>query len=128
MVSTALIGWLPIAVSSLSITQSAPKKAAVATSDTSARVGSGDSIMLSSIWVATIVGLPYFWPRLIIRRWVTGTVSAMVSTARSPRATIIASAALPMSSMPSTAALVSTLATMWFTAGWLSSFSIARRL
>ena len=47
----------PLAVSSDNITLSAPRSTAVATSETSARVGSGMSVMLASICVATMVGL-----------------------------------------------------------------------
>jgi len=46
--ATASSGYLPAADSALSITASAPSNTAVATSDTSARVGLGDSIMDSS--------------------------------------------------------------------------------
>ncbi len=58
MVPTASTGNWPAADSADSITASAPSKIAVATSDTSARVGTGLEIMLSSIWVATTTGLP----------------------------------------------------------------------
>ncbi len=43
------IGYLPLAVSSLSITASAPTITAVATSETSALVGSGDSVIDANI-------------------------------------------------------------------------------
>ena len=58
IICTAFTGNLPTAVSPESITASAPSKMALATSLTSARVGTGASIMLWSIWVATITGLP----------------------------------------------------------------------
>ena len=58
MVATASTGNWPAADSADSITASAPSKIAVATSDTSARVGTGAVIMLSSICVATTTGLP----------------------------------------------------------------------
>ena len=58
IVSTASIGYSPAADSADSMTASAPSKTAVATSDTSARVGTGAVIMLSSICVATTTGLP----------------------------------------------------------------------
>jgi hypothetical protein len=58
MVITALSGQAPVADSADSITASAPSNTAVATSDTSARVGTGCSIIDSSIWVATTTGLP----------------------------------------------------------------------
>ena len=49
---------LPLAVSPLNITQSAPSSTAFATSEASARVGRGFEIMLSNIWVATMHGFP----------------------------------------------------------------------
>src|SRR5204862_442003 len=58
MVATASAGYWPAADSADSITASAPSKIAVATSDTSARVGTGLRIIDSSIWVATTTGLP----------------------------------------------------------------------
>ena len=58
MVATASTGNCPAADSADSMTASAPSKIAVATSDTSARVGTGLEIIDSSIWVATTTGLP----------------------------------------------------------------------
>ena len=58
MVATASTGYWPAADSADSITASAPSKIAVATSETSARVGTGLLIIDSSIWVATTTGLP----------------------------------------------------------------------
>ena len=58
MVATASTGYLPAADSADSITASAPSKIAVATSETSARVGTGLLIIDSSICVATTTGLP----------------------------------------------------------------------
>ena len=58
IVATASTGYWPAALSADSITASAPSKTAVATSETSARVGTGEVIMLSSICVATTTGLP----------------------------------------------------------------------
>ncbi len=55
MVSTG--NW-PTALSPESMMASAPSNTAVATSETSARVGIGDVVMLSSICVATTIGLP----------------------------------------------------------------------
>src|SRR5882762_8395045 len=54
IVFTASTGYAPVAVSADSITASVPSSTALATSLTSARVGCGETIMLSSIWVATI--------------------------------------------------------------------------
>ena len=48
--------------------------------------------MLSSIWVATITGLPACLTAATIRRCTTGTSSGGSSTPRSPRATITPSA------------------------------------
>src|SRR6266852_3003297 len=58
IVATASAGYCPAADSADSITASAPSKIAVATSETSARVGTGLEIIDSSIWVATTTGLP----------------------------------------------------------------------
>src|SRR3954465_462615 len=58
IVGTASAGYCPAADSADSITASAPSKMAVATSETSARVGTGLVIMDSSICVATTTGLP----------------------------------------------------------------------
>jgi hypothetical protein len=65
MVSTAMTGKAPLAVSPESITASVPSKTALATSEASARVGRGFFIILSIIYVAwefihltVITGLP----------------------------------------------------------------------
>ena len=55
---TACTGKLPAAVSPESMTQSVPSSTALATSVASARVGRGLLIMLSSICVAVMTGLP----------------------------------------------------------------------
>src|SRR5690348_8815754 len=54
MASTVLSGYLPVAVSAESITASVPSMTALATSSTSARVGTGLWIMDSIIWVAVM--------------------------------------------------------------------------
>ena len=74
------------------MTASAPSKMAVATSETSARVGTGELIIDSSICVATTTGLPVAWPSRVIIFCTPGTFSSGISTPRSPRATISASA------------------------------------
>ncbi len=56
--SMHLSGYLPTVVSPLNMIASASSKTALATSVTSARVGMGDSIMLSSMCVATMTGRP----------------------------------------------------------------------
>ena len=69
-----------------------PSRMAFATSLASARVGSACSIIDSSICVAVITGFPASRQRRMIRFWSSGTVAAPISTPRSPRATITASA------------------------------------
>ena len=91
MVATASTGYCPAADSADSITASAPSKIAVATSDTSARVGTGLVIIDSSICVATTTGLPARRAARVICFWMPGTFSSGISTPRSPRATIRAS-------------------------------------
>src|ERR1700761_5231746 len=54
MASTVFTGYLPVAVSPDSITASVPSITALATSSTSARVGTGLWIMDSIIWVAVM--------------------------------------------------------------------------
>src|ERR1700683_3064813 len=56
IVATASTGYWPAADSADSMTASAPSNMAVATSETSARVGTGLAIMDSSIWVAATQG------------------------------------------------------------------------
>ena len=58
IVLTAATGSTPIAVSPESMTALVPSKTALAISVTSARVGTGELIMDSSIWVAVITGRP----------------------------------------------------------------------
>ena len=57
IMETACTGYLPTADSPESITASVPSYTALATSETSARVGRGLSIIDSSICVAVITGL-----------------------------------------------------------------------
>src|SRR5450830_299199 len=65
--STVSSGYLPAAVSAESITASVPSSTALATSLTSARVGTGLVIMLSIIWVAVITTLSLSRARRIMR-------------------------------------------------------------
>ena len=58
MARTARRGYFPTAVSPESITAEVPSNTAFATSEISARVGVGFSIMDSSIWVAVMTILP----------------------------------------------------------------------
>ena len=112
MAFTASTGYLPAAVSPLSITASAPAKMEPATSEASARVGSGASIMLWSICVATMQGIAARSQAAWMRRCSTGTRAKSSSMARSPRATIMASASAAMASRDCRATGRSILATM----------------
>mmetsp|Transcript_30124 Transcript_30124/g.84134 ORF Transcript_30124/g.84134 Transcript_30124/m.84134 type:complete len:348 (+) Transcript_30124:380-1423(+) len=102
MISTAFTGYLPLAVSPLSITQSAPSTTALPTSDTSARVGRGLCTMDSSICVATITGLPARLHLATTLFCTANTSCAGISMPRSPRATMIPSLAAMMASTFST--------------------------
>ena len=110
MISTDSTGYRPAAVSAESITTSAPSYTAVATSDASARVGTGELTIDSSIWVATTTGLPVSRHARTIRRCAVGMVSGGISTPRSPRATMTASNAFTMESSASRAAGFSSFA------------------
>src|SRR5437899_2534362 len=80
-----------------------PSRIAFATSLASARVGSGECTIVSSICVAVITGFPRssaFW---MIRFCTSGTSAGPISTPRSPRATITASVSASTSSRTSTA-------------------------
>ena len=83
---------------------------AVATSETSARVGTGAWIIDSSIWVAITTGLPARRASRVICFCRLGTRSSGNSTPRSPRATISASDASMMSARRSIACGFSILA------------------
>ena len=61
-----------------------------ATSEISARVGRGFTIMLSSIWVAVTMGLPKEKERSMMVFWMPGSSVKSISTPRSPRATMTA--------------------------------------
>ena len=91
--STVSTGYLPVAVSADSITASVPSSTALATSETSARVGTGFWIIDSIICVAVIVSLFASRAIRIIRFCSPGTVALPTSTARSPRATMMPSEA-----------------------------------
>ncbi len=91
MVSTTSGGCLPVAVSALSITASAPSSTALATSVISLRLGFTLSIILSIICVATITGLPRWIHLRMMSLCAAGTFSTGSSTPRSPRATIMPS-------------------------------------
>ena len=103
IVVTVWMGYSPTLVSPDSITASAPSSTALATSDASARVGRGDEIIDSSIWVATMTGLALRRARSMICFCTSGTSSSGSSTPRSPRATMKPSNASMISSRFSTA-------------------------
>mmetsp|Transcript_99694 Transcript_99694/g.302694 ORF Transcript_99694/g.302694 Transcript_99694/m.302694 type:complete len:307 (+) Transcript_99694:940-1860(+) len=96
---TASHGYLPLAASPLSITASVPSHTAFCRSDTSARVGTGHSIMLSTICVAVMTNRPASLAFLMRSFCAKGTRSTSSSTPRSPRATINASDLAMMPSM-----------------------------
>ena len=110
--SAARTGYAPIAVSPDSMIASAPSKTALATSLASARVGRGEPIIDSSIWVATIDGTPRSSARRTSCFWTIGTSSYGSSTPRSPRAIITASTTSRIASKLSTAGRVSIFATI----------------
>mmetsp|Transcript_109169 Transcript_109169/g.352445 ORF Transcript_109169/g.352445 Transcript_109169/m.352445 type:complete len:286 (-) Transcript_109169:105-962(-) len=87
---TASHGYLPLAASPLSITASVPSHTAFCRSDTSARVGTGHSIMLSTICVAVMTKSPACFARVMSSFCAKGTRFTPSSTPRSPRATISA--------------------------------------
>lgn len=95
---------------------------AFATSEISARVGRGLTIMLSSIWVAVTMGLPKEKERSMMSFWMPGSSVKSISTPRSPRATMTASAAERMLSMLFTPSRFSILAMMRM----LESYSFSR--
>mmetsp|Transcript_15487 Transcript_15487/g.36286 ORF Transcript_15487/g.36286 Transcript_15487/m.36286 type:complete len:291 (+) Transcript_15487:1239-2111(+) len=96
---TASHGNLPLAASPLSMTASAPSQIALATSETSARVGTGWLIMLSTTCVALMTNNPASLDFLMSIFWANGTRSTSSSTPKSPRATINASDLEMMPSM-----------------------------
>ena len=87
-----------------------PSSTALATSEASARVGSGLDTIDSSICVAVITGFPASRPSRMIRFWASGTWAAPISTPRSPRATISPSVTATIASSCSTASGFSILA------------------
>ena len=92
-IATDSTGNLPTADSAESITQSAPSRIAFATSVASARVGRRLLTIDSSIWVAVITGLPARFAPAISFFCVYAISSIGTSTPRSPRATMMPSAA-----------------------------------
>ena len=103
IICTAASGCRPLAVSPESITASAPSQTAFATSEASARVGRGWSIIEFSICVAMMTGFPAAFAFRQISFCRSGTRSGRISTPRSPRATITPSAAAMIASSRSSA-------------------------
>jgi hypothetical protein len=95
---TASSGNFPIADSPESITQSVPSRIAFATSVASARVGSRLLIIDSSICVAVMTGFPARFAFVMSTFCVCAIASIGTSTPRSPRATMMPSAAARISS------------------------------
>jgi len=85
---TASSGYFPLAASPLNITASVPSKTAFSKSLTSARVGTGFSIMLSTICVAVITKRPACFARVMSNFCAKGTRFRPSSTPKSPRATM----------------------------------------
>ena len=98
MVCTVMTGYSPTLVSPESMTASAPSSTALATSEVSARVGTGLWIIDSSICVATMTGFARRRAISTARFCTIGTSSSGSSTPRSPRATMMASNASMISS------------------------------
>ena len=92
-----------MAVSPESIRADEPSRIALATSLASARVGSGRCSMDSSIWVAVMTVFPRSSEARIIRFCRSGTKAGPISTPRSPRATMRASASTAISGSAATA-------------------------
>ena len=98
IVRIAASGHRPLAISPESITASAPSVTALATSETSARVGRGLVTMDSSICVAQITGFPSRLHFAIMSFCATKTLGAGISMPRSPLATITPSLSAKISS------------------------------
>ena len=103
IVSITFTGLMPMVVSSDVMVESARRYAVFATSVISARVGNSLFTIEPNIWVATITGLFILRHSRMIRREIAGTSAYGTSTARSPRAIIMPSAAAAISVMRSTA-------------------------
>ena len=110
--ATDSTGYLPMADSPESMTQSVPSRIALATSVASALVGRRWVVMDSSIWVAVITGFPFRLARCMRCFWAKAICSMGISTPRSPRAIMMPSAASRMLSKLSLALDRSILAMM----------------
>ena len=123
--STALIGQAPAAVSAESITASVPSITELATSSTSARVGSGLSTIDCSIWVAVITTLFWASDSRMIFFCRPGSSASPISTPRSPRATITTSEASTISTRFSIASVRSILDTSAASLPWARAMARA---
>ena len=112
---TVSMGYLPTAVSALSITASVPSNTALATSNTSARVGVGAVIIDSIICVAVITTLLALLAASISCFCTATKLASPISTPRSPRATIMPSEAsiIPGRNSSVMASARSILAIIW---------------
>jgi len=119
--SMAAEGCCPIDVSPESIVASALVVAAWAMSVTSARVGMGWRIMLSSMCVATMTGFPASRHVRTMSSCTTGIRSKGISAPRSPRAIMMPSATRTISVSALMACCVSILA-------MTSSFALCLRI
>ena len=107
MACTVSAGKSPTAVSADSITASVPSSTALATSETSARVGWGLWIMDSIIWVAVITKRFSARARRMMCFCTPTSSASPISTARSPRATMTPSEATMIASRVSSSATAS---------------------
>ena len=117
IISTVSIGYLPEAVSADVMTASVPSSTALATSDTSARVGTALTIIDSIIWVAVMASLFDARAILIMRFCKAGTAALPTSTAKSPRATMMPSDASRIScraGMASARSILAIIIGLWW--------------
>ena len=77
---TASTGFAPTLVSADSITADVPSMTALATSAASARVGSAEDTIDSSMWVAVMTSLPACVERTIVSFCMSGTRATPAST------------------------------------------------
>mmetsp|Transcript_24577 Transcript_24577/g.64174 ORF Transcript_24577/g.64174 Transcript_24577/m.64174 type:complete len:258 (+) Transcript_24577:82-855(+) len=106
-------GYLPLAASPLSMTASVPSQTALQRSATSARVGTGALIMLSTICVAVMTKRPDCLAFCMSSFCAKGTRYTPSSTPRSPRATMMPSEMATISSKFCTPASFSIFGMIW---------------
>lgn len=133
MVATVTSGYLPTAVSLEVMVASEPSRMALAQSEASARVGTGEFTMEPRTSVATMTGLAYWRASSMMRLVASGTSSSGHSTAMSPRAAMTPSKVLTISSRFSRACGFSILAMIGMRRpsssmiSWARSMSVAKR-